>query len=245
MRDVLRTVRAARLLTPARQLVALRPEGSYRLRRGRTCVHVRHRSRDLDIMHEILGRGIYRPPAGVAPLLQSALCIMDLGGNVGLFGVYAYRTWRVERLVSYEPDPDNARLLRATAAAFPTWKCITAAAANHDRGIRFVAGLHSESRAALPGERGTLVPTVDVFAESPATLVKMDIEGGEWAVLADPRLRDVTARVIVLEWHALNSPAPEDAGPSARALLDDAGFTGQWRGEECPTNGLLWAWRES
>jgi FkbM family methyltransferase len=205
-------------------------------------VHVRHRSRDLDILTEIFGRGTYEPPRALAPKLQGPLRVTDAGGNIGLFGVFALERWDVTSIVSYEPDPLNAQLLMATAAPHPRWRVIPAAVSNIAGTLQFRAGMHSESRAALPGEEGLTVPTVDVYDGAAADLFKMDIEGGEWPILTDTRLAGLATRAVVLEWHANGCPAP-DPGEHARRLLREAGFTEQHRGEECPENGLLWAWR--
>ena len=49
---------------------------------------------------------------------------------------------------------------------------------------------------------------VDVFAtlEGHVALLKIDIEGAEWAILEDPRLAALDAEAIVLEWHAMGCP---------------------------------------
>ena len=54
--------------------------------------------------------------------------------------------------------------------------------------------------------------------------MKIDIEGGEWAILADERLAAAGAMVIVMEWHARNSPS-DDPHHAATALLERAGYT--------------------
>lgn len=205
-------------------------------------MHVRHRSRDLDILTEVFGRGTYTPPPGVAETLAGPVRVTDAGGNIGLFGLYALQQWNVTVLRSYEPDRDNARLLTETARPFGQWDVIRSAVSNHAGTIAFRDGLLSESRAALPGEESTTVPAVDLFTEPASDLLKLDIEGGEWALLGDSRLPKLQARVVVLEWHRLGCP-DSDPGAYASRLLREAGYTGQARGEACASNGMLWAWR--
>ena len=102
----------------------------------------------------------------------------------------------------------------------------------------------SESRAALDGEDWVDVPVVDFFAEPGADLVKIDIEGAEWALLSDPRLARLEARVIVMEWHALGCPDPDPACAAGR-LLAGAGYVGQHRVPgRFPSCGTIWAWRD-
>jgi len=242
---MIQTGRALRLLEPAGSVLTGRKGtvGQYRLRDGGAELHLRRRSRDLDILAEIFTAGSYEPPTEVAPLLDGPLRVADLGGNVGLFGAWALQRWEVESLRSYEPDPANAELLSATARPFPSWEVMKVAVGNAAGSLRFAAGMLSESRAAAEGEDWVEVPVVDFFAEPDADLVKIDIEGAEWPLLSDPRMAALSARVIVMEWHALgcSEPDPPDA---ATRLLARAGYHGQYlipgRFASC---GTLWAWR--
>jgi FkbM family methyltransferase len=243
--QVIQTERAARVLTPASRFAVnqARP-GSirrYRLKCSGGPVYIRHRTRDVDILAEIFSAGSYEPPRGVD--LSGPLRIADLGGNVGLFGLFALHRFDVRRLRSYEPDPANARLLRATAQHHGQWEVVEAAVSNTTGSMRFVVGRYSESRAALEGEASIEVPVHDLFAEDGADLLKMDIEGGEWPILEDPRLSGLAARVVVMEWHEAGCPVADAVG-HARALLAEAGFVHQHdaRGR-FDSNGLLWAWR--
>jgi FkbM family methyltransferase len=195
-------------------------------------------------MVEIFGRKpIYEPPREVAPLLEQPLRILDLGGNVGLFGAFALNRFDVTDLRSYEPDPANLKLLHATADGAPQWHVIEAAAGTKPGRIPFLTGRFSESRSALEGEEGMLVPVHDVLAEPGCDLLKMDIEGGEWPILSDSRF-DGFARVIVMEWHARGSPDPSAAPLAASRLLAERGYTHQLEiPREHDGNGVTWAWR--
>jgi FkbM family methyltransferase len=245
--QVIQTQRATRVLMPAGRFTARQLRrgsvGRYQLHASGMHVHIRHRTRDLDILSEIFSAGSYEPPAQVAALLDGPVRVADLGGNVGLFGAFALHRWQVTALRSYEPDPANARLLTATAEPYEEWEVIEAAVSNAAGTMRFAAGMFSESRAACPGEEAITVPVVDLFAEPGADLVKIDIEGGEWPILGDPRFRRPPARVVVMEWHARGCPAPNPAAHAGR-LLTAAGFPLQHHGAACASNGLLWAWRD-
>lgn len=242
VQHVIQTGRAARLVSPA-PVFALgqftRRSRRYELGDG-TRVLLRHRTRDVPILVEIFGRGTYQPPARVD--LAGPIRVLDLGGNIGLFGAYALQRWNVRELVSYEPDPANYALLEVTARA-ARWKTEHVAVSERAGTMRFLTGQCSESREAQAGEPGGIdVPMVDVFQDGPCDLLKMDIEGGEWPILADPRLAGF-ARVIVVEWHAVGSPDPTDAFNDARRLLSDAGYVNQAdMPREHDGNGVLWAW---
>jgi tRNA1(Val) A37 N6-methylase TrmN6 len=45
---------------------------------------------------------------------EEPLQVLDVGGNIGLFGLSALSRWRAERVVSVEPDAGNVGLLRRT-----------------------------------------------------------------------------------------------------------------------------------
>jgi len=196
----------------------------------------------MDILNEIFVSGTYAPPAGIE--LRGPLRVLDLGGNVGLFGAFALHMWDVVALTSYEPDPDNLRLIRRTAQPFDNWQVVEAAVSNSSGEMQFAAGKYSESRMALPGEDAVMVPVVDLYELPASDLIKIDIEGSEWPILLDPRLGGLKASVIVMEWHQLGCPQP-DARECTERLLAEAGYRHQHHVESAsPANGIVWASRE-
>jgi FkbM family methyltransferase len=241
---VIQTQRAAQLLTPAPRLIARQATGGtgcYTVRQTGTRVHIRHRTRDLDILGEIFSAGSYEPPHELD--LTGPLRVLDVGGNIGLFGAFALSRWDVSSLRSFEPDPGNFRLLEATARPHEAWETVEAALSNKPGEMRFAAGLFSESRAALPGENAITVRVEDIYAQPAADLVKVDIEGGEWPILTDPRLKTLAARAVVMEWHQNACPHP-DAPALASRLLRDAGYGNQSHdASRFESNGMVWAWR--
>jgi len=245
---LIQSTRAAKTLqSPGRLFVAQATRngrtGAYRLRDDGLRVLLRHRTRDIVVLNEIFGRYKYEPPAD-APL-DGPLSIIDLGGNVGLFGSWALRRWNVRRLVSFEADPANYRLLRAAAAPHRQWQTVAAAASSQAGSMRFITGRYSESRATGDDEPGVAVPAVDLFAElsESVDLMKIDIEGSEWPILQDPRFAELDARVIVIEWHERHCPSPP-AEHFAVRLLRKAGFSEViTRPGRFASNGIIWAWR--
>jgi FkbM family methyltransferase len=179
---------------------------------------------------------------------RTAPRIIDLGANIGLFGLFALDRWPTATLTAYEPDPANARVLEQTIASNgleTCWTVVPAAVSNADGLMSFVCGAFSESRIAGADEHGMIdVRTVDLFTtDTDVDLLKMDIEGGEWAILEDPRLGSVAADAIVLEWHTRNGPGPEGGLVAAR-LLREAGYTRTWSPEDDASgDGVVWAWR--
>lgn len=171
----------------------------------------------------------YEPPPAVAErlaLLGRPPRVLDLGGNIGMFAVWCREQWPEAQVVSVEPDPENLRLLHQTASSGGGIEVVAACAGRSDGTVRFVAGKFTESHVADPDsiEETIEVPCVDIFplAQS-ADLVKVDIEGSEWEILADPRLGALSTAVWVMEWHADQCPHPAPSA-AARAALEGAGF---------------------
>ena len=74
-------------------------------------------------------------------------------------------------------------------------------------------------------------------------LLKMDIEGGEWLILEDPRFRASPPHALVLEYHP-RGPSDGGAHGRVRSLIGDAGLTQTatiFRRDD--GHGMLWAWR--
>jgi FkbM family methyltransferase len=252
---------AARRLRPAVRFLASETRvgalGRYEVRGTGRAVHLRHGSRDVAIFNEIFrpGRESYEPPAEIAAALDciGPLRIGDLGANIGLFGVYALGRWPVATMRSYEPDPANATLLRATIVANDAatrWQLAPVAVSNTETTATFETGMFSESRLAGEGTTGKAtieVPIVDLFDQPPVDLLKIDIEGAEWAILGDARLASHSARAIVVEWHRRMCPAL-DARRAARDLLEAAGYEaidteGEAARGKSRVNGVMWGLR--
>jgi FkbM family methyltransferase len=212
----------------------------YRLRATGQTIHLRHRTQDLTGFAEIFVRGNYDFPARIASLLDAVpppLMAVDLGANIGLFGVRLLAEHPDAHIVAFEPDPQNAEVLRATAASNHSdkWSVVEACAGTANGSVLFQHGHFLESRIAPDGEP---VPVADVFpALATANLIKIDIEGAEQAILADDRFRSLGAEVVCLEYH------PPHQSADILRLLGAAGYTVEPFAERLPGVGELWAWK--
>ena len=228
----------------------LRREGIfvYRLRLNGLRVAIRHRTGDVVTLGEVFHEHDYRPPPEMEHVLSSVERIVDLGANVGLFGAFAIARWPHAEIVAFEPDPANAAVHERTIAANrmqDRWRLVRAAAAAHDGTAAFVFGQVALSHLAEGDAEGQTidVPVHDVMAElSRADLLKMDIEGGEWAILGDPRFCEAPPRALVLEYHPWLCPGP-DARAAAESALRAAGLSMQSIWHRDDGHGMLWAWR--
>jgi FkbM family methyltransferase len=219
----------------------------YRPRGAGTDVLLRHGTSDLDILDEVFGRRLYAVPAPVRAALAQAggpLRVLDLGAHIGLFGAWALQEWAGAHVTAVEADPANAQQLRRTielADCGPRWTLLPVVAAAQDGRVPFEAGGFAESHA---GDHGDLTEARDVLPlMDGADLVKMDIEGGEWPILADPRLPTVSARALVLEYHGRGCPGRDPASAAASALHAAGFHTSEIPGAPVGA-GMLWAWRK-
>jgi FkbM family methyltransferase len=220
----------------------------YRLRESDLRVAIRHGTGDLVILGEVFNRHYYQPIGEVEHVLAQAGTIVDLGANIGLFGAFAATRWPDAEIVGFEPDPGNAAVHERTIAANglgQRWQLVRAAAGNQDGRTSFVSGLDASSHTADATDHGQTieVPVLDVLSRiARADLVKMDIEGGEWAILGDPRFREAPPRALVLEYHSRLCPG-SDPRAEAEASLHGAGMRVQAISHHGDGQGMLWAWR--
>jgi len=220
------TVRA-RARFVARELAGRDGVFAYQLRGSGRQIFLRHGTADIVTLDEVLYRRDYELPGDVEGFLHELgrpPVALDLGANIGLFGVFFLERFPQARIVAIEADERNVSVLRLCVGANGgerNWRIIPAAATTFDGTVRFVSGEYSLSRI---GEEGQPVDAVDVLpCLADSDIAKIDIEGGEWAILADLRLAGTTTRAIVLEYHPYLCPEP-DPRVAATHMLAEAGF---------------------
>jgi FkbM family methyltransferase len=226
----------------------LEPRGiyTYRLRDSGTRVWLRHPV-DSWTFGDVILRRVYELPHEVRAAIPASPSVLDLGANVGLFGVFAFQELPGCTITGYEPDPGNSSVLQRTLATelrHGRYKLVQAAAGIHDGEVRFALGLGDGSHQASEGD---VVPMRDAMPAMAVDLAKIDIEGGEWVLLGDARLRENGPRALVMEYHRERCPGA-DPGSLAKRLLTEAGYqvlaptTGRAH-ESGSDQGMLWAVR--
>jgi FkbM family methyltransferase len=232
----------------------------YRLRSRDATTVLRHNGYDAHVLHEALRDPFYTPPPAVDALLSKRdgqLSVLDLGGNIGCFGLLLLDEYPSASLTAFEPDPSNLEVLRRCIARNrheEQWEVVEACAGPADGETSFIGGQAALSRIPLPGdvtgdEPTMTVPTVDVFPYlTGIDLLKMDIEGGEWALLNDPRFDAARPAAILLEWHSYDCPE-DNPRRAAATRLEALGYTVLHEkpapvpdSEPLYGAGTLWAW---
>lgn len=228
---------------------------TYRLREADTPIALQH-GRDLEALYELFVRGEYEPPAKLAPRLIAPARILDIGANIGMFSAWAGLRWPQAQITAVEPMPENTQVYRAWADQAGSAAHLVEAAAGAASGTAdFLTGQGGGNRKATEDERDDAVSTeygesrvqvsvIDIFELlKDSDFVKMDIEGGEWLILADPRMAQLQNLTWVMEYHRHGAPSLP-AQDAARELLEAAGFQ---TGHITPNHwghGIIWAWKD-
>lgn len=241
------------------EVVGRRGLHEYRLASRDAAVVLRHNHVDAHVLHEVFRDPFYTPPQPVHRLLAelpSPPRVIDLGGNIGCFGVLALTLYPGAEVVAFEPEPSNIEVLKRCIARNgleDRWHVVEACAGVAAGETPFVSGEAALSRMPLrdsPDAPTITVPIVDVFPYlEEADLLKMDIEGAEWRLLADPRFEGVAPRAILLEWHSYDCPE-DNPRRAATQRLTALGYNVQHEkpvpepdSEPLWGAGTLWAWR--
>lgn len=232
-----------------RELPSRRVLGRYRVRESGLPVYIRHATPDVVTLDEVFYTRHYALPGPVTELLEGLgrpPRVIDLGANIGLFGVFVLARFPTARITAVEPDPANVETLRRCVEANgrADWQIVEAAASTQEGTVPFVAGKFSLSR--LPGNEepaSSRVRAIDVLPElADSDLAKIDIEGAEWALLADERFGRGGPAALVVEYHPHLCPAP-DPHEEAERLLKGAGYELATVFRRDDGHGMLWAWR--
>ncbi len=233
-----------------RELSGRRTVRSYRVRENGLRVHLQHATPDVYGLDQTFYQGLFEMPAPAAAVLarlEHAPRTLDLGGNIGLFGLWTFGHYPGASMTAFEPDPRNARLLSMTIQANglgERWSLVEAAVGTSVGEVRFAAGEYGTSHIASTDDEGTLtVGLVDVFDYTAGVdLLKIDIEGAEWEILEDARFGGVQASVVALDYHAQGCP-DDDPHRAAMQLMTGWGFEVQTVAQQHAAGGMLWAWR--
>jgi FkbM family methyltransferase len=223
---------------------------THHLRETGIAFALRHQTADVLALDELFSQKEYDLPGEVKNILSlhRPLRVLDLGANIGLFGAWILGLFRDVEITSVEADPDNARVLAATISANrgTTWKLIEAAASTRAGTVQFVSEGRTTSHLARAGESGIEVPTVDVFElAGDADLLKIDIEGGEWELLDDPRFPSMRPAVLVLEYHQEGCPAADPRIAAEERLRRSGLQIASVRIHAEHGTGLIWALLEA
>jgi FkbM family methyltransferase len=211
---------------------------------------LRNGTADLHALGQVFGEPHAELPAPALDALRALgrpLTVLDLGANIGAWGAALLARLPVACMVALEPDPGTAAVLRGTVRANgreADWTVLQACAAPADGTVAFRPDGFGLSRMG-DGPGSVDVPARDVFGLLDGVdLLKVDIEGAEWALVADARFAGLRCPVVSFEYHPHGRPG-RDGRALARAALERAGYEvlPAPAGGESRDVGVLWGVR--
>lgn len=159
---------------------------------------------DYGVAYEVFVHRHYACPRPLPP--ASVGLVVDLGANVGFSCLYWLTRYPAARLIALEPHPGHAAQLRANLAVNGVSGRVELheAAAGIAEGDIALSDAGTSSAVRTDGAGGIAAKMLDVFALLAGRridILKLDIEGGEYAILGDPRFAALQPRALVMEWH--------------------------------------------
>lgn len=157
--------------------------------------------------------------------------LLDVGANVGAV-TRRFLLAGVKYAIAFEPERQNRALLRLNTQEFGARAVVRSEAIAAEAGQRLLwmhkgrnRGLHSLVKR--PGRRPTVVSSVSlgsVFHEYSPTLLKIDIEGGEYELL--PAFEEIPdqVRAIALEVHLNGNEWRSHLAPHLIEVIRGQGF---------------------
>lgn len=191
----------------------------------------RPNTRDEMILDEVLVERTY----GMTPV-EPADTVLDIGGNIGASAEF-FINRGVRHVVSYEPDPDNCAAFKTNQRRYMELGLVElhemAVTAEPGDVTLYTNNGPNKACHSLVAKRGYGAITVygrglrDVLKGHRPTIVKCDIEGGEyqlpWEILEEAQYRHV--RVVVMELHTQKPEWRTQHAPALMALMEVIGFT--------------------
>jgi FkbM family methyltransferase len=171
--------------------------------------------------------------------------VVDLGANVGFSVLHWLRAFPDCRVITLEPHPAHAAQAERNLSLNglrERVEIIQAGAGSRARQM-ILSDAGSSSSLGSSACGGIEVEIVDVFPllqGRKIDLLKIDIEGSEYEIMADPRFAELDIRAIVMEWHARENAEQDRQWCETR--LRSLGFSVE-EVMATSSHGMFWAVR--
>lgn len=154
--------------------------------------------------------------------------ILDCGAHIGLASIYYCQRYPKARIRAFEADPAIAAMARRNLASAgrPEVEVAAKAVWIDDKGVCFQNSADDSGHVVNATDGGVIaVPSVrlrDLITAEPVEMLKLDIEGAEFDVLADCDGHLAGVAKMVIEVHAVT---PHERGLGAvLAILEHNGY---------------------
>ncbi len=198
---------------------------------------------DVGVAYEVFVHRYLVPPFAIEP--GAVRDIVDLGANVGLSSIWWLTVYPHAHVTAFEPHPVHA----AQAHRNVGLNGFTSRFTLHEAGAGprdASAWISDQGTASTLSNRrdGFEAKIMDLFTWLSGRhhdILKIDIEGSETGLLADPRFDSLDVGALVMEWHGV-----DDAGEGGRdwcvQRLEAFGYRIEITVDKGPF-GMLWARR--
>jgi FkbM family methyltransferase len=212
--------------------------------RGGPVLEVADKNTALPIIVEVWDERVY----GELPLKKDAhACVVDVGANIGSFTTLVLHSFPEAHVVSIEPEPHNAALLRRNIernSFSKRCRVIESALGSHIGEVTlYRTGENTGTNSLYTQTKDSVrVPctTLDALFESATiehcAILKVDCEGAEYDIF-ESASKTTLAKIdhVILEWHEITGKSVANV----RELLESNGF----EISESKTHRLLFAKR--
>jgi len=178
--------------------------------------------------------------------LSQVANIVDLGANVGYSCLFWAKHYPKASITAFEPHPVHLRLLKQhlESNAVQTHVDLHESAAGIQEGAASLTDADANSSLIVKNGavKGLIPIKVEDFytaiGDRPIDILKLDIEGGEYAIMNDPRFEKLPIKYVVLEYHF--HPDYPNGKEWCKTRLTSLGYT---IADEPERSQLVRAWR--
>lgn len=130
--------------------------------------------------------------------------ILDIGGNIGGFSLWADKRWANSKIYSYEPIKNNFNLLKENTKGIDNIVISNVAIGSKTETRRMYYGAHNIGECSFINgaeqvEKGEEVSVMSASLLPAANIVKIDTEGAEIEILEN---MDIKPDVYLIEFHS-------------------------------------------
>lgn len=192
------------------------------------------------LLREIFFKGEYFFEAGT-----DSPVILDCGANIGMATLYFKYLYPKARISSFEADPETASALKKNIEQnhLENVSVYNLMLSNTEGVLPFYTGAEAAGIPSMSGNpKRTLnhreihvkAGKISSYIEGPIDLLKLDVEGGEWDVMADLKESGKIALVqrMVIEYHHMID-GQASCFSKFLSLLEDEGFEYQLAAQGC------------
>lgn len=224
---------------------------------GWTDLWVRDGTSDVDVIEECWVQDVYHlrgldlwpvadPPGNLNDPNPALPFVLDIGACTGVFSALVAQMYPYTQILAVEPDAANFELLQRNTEKWRSRITCANSAVGGTRGNVSVVGDAGQAHvmAGGPVQQVTLEDLLPL--EQRAALVKIDVEGGEYAILDDAPIHTMRAiDRIAMEWHGPGMcPWIDEHNRQYGDMLHKLAFTHDVHVLGDPRQGgMLWAHR--